>query len=243
MLALTAIFAAVFAGIHLFTGKLHFLDVLPRSRWLSAAGGIAVAYVFLHILPELSLHQETLAEELGVSRRAAEAWVYITALAGLAAFYGLERAVKASRKRSRERVGTDAVHADLFWLHIVSFGLYNVLIGYLLLHREQVGFRPMVMYFLAMGLHFVTTDFGLRSDHKARYDRLARWITAACVLIGWALGLIAAIPQVAIGFLFAFLAGGVVLNALKEELPEERQSRYWPFLAGAAGYSLLLLAA
>lgn len=51
------------------------------------------------------------------------------------------------------------------------------------------------------------------------------------------------VQQVAIGFLFAFLAGGVVLNVLKEELLEERQSRYWPFLAGAAGYSLLLLAA
>lgn len=243
MIALTAVFAAVFAGIHLFIGKLRFLDVLPRSRWLSAAGGIAVAYVFLHILPELSLHQDTFSEELGSSRRAAEAWVYITALAGLAAFYGLERAVKASRKHSRERVGTDAVEADLFWLHIASFGLYNALIGYLLLHREQMGVWPLVMYFLAMALHFVTTDFGMRDDHKERYDSLARWILAASVLMGWALGLVAGIPEVAIGFLFAFLAGGLVLNVLKEELPEERQSRYWPFLAGAAGYSLLLLAA
>ena len=243
MLALTAIFAAVFAGIHLFIGKLRFLDVLPRSRWLSGAGGIAVAYVFLHILPELSVHQETFSEELGVSRRAAEAWIYVTALAGLAVFYGLERAVKASRSHSRERVGADAVENHLFWLHIVSFGLYNVLIGYLLLHREQMGAWPLVMYFLAMALHFVTTDFGLRSDHEERYDSLARWAISASVLMGWALGLIAGVPEVAIGFLFAFLAGGVVLNVLKEELPEERQSRYWPFLMGAAAYSLLLLAA
>ena len=49
------------------------------------------------------------------------------------------------------------------------------------------------------------------------------------------------LSEVITGFLFAFLAGGVTLNVLKEELPEERQSRFWPFLLGAAGYAALLL--
>jgi hypothetical protein len=31
------------------------------------------------------------------------------------------------------------------------------------------------------------------------------------------------------------------LNVLKEELPEERQSRFWAFALGAAIYALLLL--
>ena len=48
------------------------------------------------------------------------------------------------------------------------------------------------------------------------------------------------IIQFIIGLLFAFLAGGVVLNVLKEELPEDRQSRFLPFLLGAGGYALLL---
>ena len=42
--------------------------------------------------------------------------------------------------------------------------------------------------------------------------------------------------------LFAFLAGGVVLNVMKEELPEERQSRFGAFLLGVAGYGGVLLA-
>lgn len=62
------------------------------------------------------------------------------------------------------------------------------------------------------------------------------------MLAGWALGL-ATIPPVAVGFAFAFLAGAVVLNVLKEELPEQRQSRFWPFLLGAAGYAAIMLAA
>ena len=42
--------------------------------------------------------------------------------------------------------------------------------------------------------------------------------------------------------LFAFQAGGVVMNVLKEELPEERESRFWAFALGAALYSAVLLA-
>ena len=156
-------------------------------------------------------------------------------------FYGLERAAKASRSRSRAKTGKDQVEAEIFWIHIGSFGLYNALIGYLLLHREESGLWPLIIYFVAMSLHFVTNDFGLREDHKEGYDRRGRWIIAAAVMAGWALGAMTEISELVIGFLFAFLAGGVVLNVLKEELPEDRQSRFLPFLLGLAGYAALLL--
>lgn len=54
MITLTGILAAIMATIHIFAGRLRFLDVIPRSRWLSMAGGAAVAYIFVHLLPELS---------------------------------------------------------------------------------------------------------------------------------------------------------------------------------------------
>jgi hypothetical protein len=47
----------------------------------------------------------------------------------------------------------------------------------------------------------------------------------------------------ALALVFAFLAGGVVLNVLKEELPEDRQSRIAPFAVGAAAYAVLLVLA
>ena len=52
---------------------------------------------------------------------------------------------------------------------------------------------------------------------------------AGAVLLGWVIDLLTEIPEVAIAVLVAFLAGGVVLNVLKEELPEERESRFWAF--------------
>jgi len=41
---------------------------------------------------------------------------------------------------------------------------------------------------------------------------------------------------------FSFLAGGVFLNVLKEELPEERTSTFWASTNGAVMYSGVLLA-
>lgn len=51
---------ANFVLVHLFAGKLRFLDGTPRSRWLSFAGGISVAYVSVHVFPELAETQEQL---------------------------------------------------------------------------------------------------------------------------------------------------------------------------------------
>lgn len=233
----TAIFAGLFALIHVGIGKLTVLDHTPRSRWLSAAGGVAVAYVFLHILPELASHRQTFAEALGASEALSEKLVYLVALAGLGVFYGLERAVKLSRDKSHRDGG-----ARLFWVHIGSFGLYNVIIGYLLMHREESGYWSLLIYGVAIGLHFVTNDFGLRRDHADRYDRMARWILAGSVLCGWVLGAVTSLPEISVALMFAFLVGGIILNVLKEELPEERQSRFAPFLFGCAGYAALLVA-
>lgn len=238
---ITAAMVAVFVLIHLFVGRLRFLETNPRSRWLSFSGGVAVAYVFLHVLPELGAHQAEFAQELRVAPVLAESAVYSLALAGLAMFYGLERAVKVGRSDARA-AGDDGddMGAAVLYLHLVTYGAFNMLIGYLLLHREGDGAWGLGLYFVAMALHFVTADFGMRQDSRAAYDRVGRWVIAAAVVLGWGLGLAVQLSQVLMGCLFAFLAGGIVLNVLKEELPEERKSYFLPFLVGVLLYAMLV---
>ncbi len=239
---LSGLFAIALALVHLFAGKLRFLEATPRSIWLSFASGVSVAYVFVHILPELSQAQETVTAVVGEALAFLEHHVYLLALLGLAVFYGLERAALVSRQRNQKAGRGDVTEVEVFWLHVVSFALYNALIGYLLLHREQSGILSLIFFFLAMALHFVVNDFGLRENHKHAYHNLGRWILAAAIIFGWAIGVGSELSPAAIGLLFAFLAGGVILNVLKEELPEERQSRFWAFALGAGIYAVLLLA-
>ncbi|MGE3275142.1 MAG: hypothetical protein AB7O67_08510 [Vicinamibacterales bacterium] len=236
-----------FVLIHLFGGRLVFLEGRPRSRWLSVAGGISVAYVFVHVLPELGEAQARLGAHLGVVPFV-EHHAYLMALLGLSVFYGVERLVGATQAAGRVRQAVAARASEspsgplVFWLHVGSFAAYNLLIGYLLVHREDTALQSQVTYFVAMGVHFLVNDFALREDHRATYTRLGRWWLAAAIAAGWAVGLAVALSGPAVDALFAFLAGGVLLNVLKEELPEEQKSRFWPFAAGAAGYALVLLA-
>ena len=240
VLALGAI--GVLVLVHLFIGKLRFLDGTPRSIWLSIGGGVSVAYVFVHLLPELAEAQESLTEAAGDELRFLEQHVYLLALAGLATFYGLERAAITSRRHQRAHHDRDGASAGVFWLHAISFTAYNVLTGYLIHQRGEEGSAmALALFGIAMALHFVVNDFGVRDHYRGRYDRIGRWLFAAAIVLGWAVGFITSISEAAQAVLLAILGGGVILNVMKEELPEERESRFWAFTVGAAAYAALLL--
>lgn len=234
--------ALALVGVHLYSGRLRFLGGVPRSGWLSAFGGIAVAYVFVHLLPELARGQRTVDEQIESGRALGflEHHVYLVALLGLALFYYVEKASLESRHARREATGEDQAGPASFRLSIASFAAYNVLIGYLLLRGEFAGLGALVLYTLALGVHFVVNDFGLVEHHKEGYEDAGRYVLSAAVLVGWLIGVFAEIPEAAIAVIIAFIGGGVVLNVLKEELPGERRARFLPFAAGAAGYAALL---
>jgi hypothetical protein len=246
--------ALALALVHLLTPSMRFLGGTPRSAWLSIAGGVAVAYVFVHLLPELAARQADISRAVGdAGLHFAERHVYLIALLGLAVFYGLDKLAKRSRGQVPEGRGAGgsgratatppdaATSPGVFWIHMASFGVYNALIGYLLLHREVPGVRSLVFFAVAMALHFVVTDYGLNEDHKAQYRRTGRWVLVVAVAAGFVVGAATEIPAAALAVLVAFLAGGVMLNVLKEEVPNERQSRFWAFALGMGVYAALLL--
>lgn len=238
--AVAILAALLLAAAHLLAGRLGFLDVVPRSRWLSFAGGISVAYVFVHLLPELSEAQRALAPEATGPISFLEQHAYLLALVGLTVFYGLERSSRRARAQGR---GGEPQGAGLpaAWVSIGTYAGYNGVIGYLLVHRDVAGPVGLGLFALAMGVHFIVNDQGLRRQHGDFYHRVGRWLCAGGVLLGCGIGLLTELPEPALALLIAFLAGGVVLNVLKEELPTERESRFTPFVLGAASYTALLL--
>jgi hypothetical protein len=235
-----AIGALVLAAVHVFAGRLRFLDRVPRSRWLSLASGTSVAYVFVHLLPQLTVAQASLEREAGGALDELQHHAYLAAAFGLAAFYGLERLARRAR---RERSGDPALRATppaVFWLHIGSFGIYNVLIGYLLAGRESAT-HQYAAFVLALALHFLVNDYGLRDHHRERYHTPGRWILALAVLAGAVLGVSVPLSEPVVLGILAFIAGGIVLNVLKEELPVERESRFGAFALGMVGFAALLM--
>lgn len=237
--AIAAAFAL--ALTHALAGRLHGLRGIPRSWWLSAAGGVSVAYVFLHLLPELAAAQRMLARSEGVVLGIEERHVYLVALVGITVFYGLDQLALESRPEEGGPARQDHTGEGVFWLHVGAFALYNLLIGYLLVRREDAGIGSLTLFTVAIGMHFLVNDLSLWEHHQERYDRVGRWVLAAAVLAGAGVGLATGVDRRATALLLALLAGGIVLNVLKEELPNERKSRFTAFAIGAAAYGALLL--
>ena len=230
----TLLCAAGLAIVHLTAGKLRFLRGMPRSRWLSIAGGVSVAYVFMHMLPELNESQAAMLGE----RAEGGVWplIYLLALSGLVIFYGLERLTLESASGENEETPV-----GIFWLHLGSFAIYNAIVGEAMTRRAEEGVQTLIIFFVAMTMHFVVNDYGLQERHEHRYSSRGRWLLATAVLVGWAVGAFFVLHEAIVFSLFAVLAGGIVLNVLKEELPEERQSRFIPFLLGATVFAGLVL--
>ncbi len=238
---LSLLFIIGFVLIHIFSERLTLLKVVPRSRFLSIAGGISVAYVFLRLLPELGVFQHELEGKLNHDGWLfIESHIYLVAMLGLVIFYGLEQMVKSSKRR-RVNVRKKEGGAGIFWVHIGSFTLYNALIGYLLIREHYESAWGMLFFFIAMGVHFVTNDKSLRATHKEEYDKYGRWLLVVAILIGWSVGLVSEVNELTVSILTALLAGGIILNVMKEELPEEHESSFTSFCLGIAGYSVLLL--
>ena len=236
--------AALLAAVHVFSQKLRILGGVPRSRVLSAVGGMAVAFVVLQLLPAIAEHQRTLEQAVqGGPFSFLKKHVYIIVLLSIVIYYGLERLAKESKARNKEQNNLERAEHWVFWIGTGTFAIMNLLIGYMLVyHAEQNrGIQFLLLFTAAMFFKFLVNDHGLHRDHQDLYDHKGRWILAAAVFAGWALSYWTEIPRIGPAILQSFIAGGVLLNVLKEELPAERKSRYWAFGLGAVLYSVLLL--
>ena len=233
MLPLVAAFALI--AVHLITPTLKFLDSSPRSAWLSFAGGASVAYVFLHLLPDLAEGAEL------ISGTEVPFGIWGIALAALLTFYGVERAVQKHRLRQSD--GTTREKPGIFWIHLGTFAVYSAVTGYLLVHREgehDGSTVALLTYTVAMGLHLLVADHGLIEAFREGYMRVGRWVLSASVVGGCLLAQVGPIPEAVLAAVTAVLGGGVILNVLKEELPRERESKFGALLLGAAAFAALL---
>lgn len=231
------------ASVHVFAGYIRFLSRTPRSYWLSLASGVAIAFVFVRIFPSLGAWQAAIENSGGAAAVGfVQYHAYLVALIGMLFVHGVQNFVAASQKADETAQIPDSGTTAVFWLHILTFAVFNVLISYLLVHRSQPGRRGLLLYFVAMAVYLFVFDYNLRKTHGQAYEKVGRWVLAAAVVVGWLVGVTTEIGQGTLAVLFAFLAGGTIVSVIKEELAIERAGSFWAFLIGAVFYVLLLLA-
>ncbi len=250
------VLALCLATVHALAPRIRKLPWVPERATGSFAGGLAVSYVFLHLLPELAEGNQAIAEVLHdvvEPTPLLDLAIFLVAVAGFTAFYGLERLAEthadspeAANARSAAAAGppraaVTASNGGVYALHLGSFMVYNALITYTMALRLRTGILFALLFTVAMGLHFVLTDRGLEEHYPRRFDERGRLLLAAALLLGWVLATVfAPSSSVVVALLTALLGGSILLNVFKEEIPSDRESSFGWFLTGLVLYAGLL---
>jgi hypothetical protein len=234
--------ASGLALVHLLADRIHSRNREVRARWLSFAGGTSVAFVFLHLMPELQRGQREVEEGLAGALEWVDHHVYLAALVGVVIYYGAEHVALQRTGRGEGETSDRGGGEAFFWVHLVLFLVFNLLIGLLLAREtERLEVSGFVVLWIALVLHLFSNDFALRDHHRRDYHRVGRWVLAGAVVVGGVAGVLLELGDAAFALPLAFVAGGIVLNALKEELPAERESHFGAFTVGAVVYAAMMV--
>jgi len=233
----------ILASVFLF-GKWLRLRSESRSRnWITASAGASVAYVWLHIIPELSEAQGNFTSMTRDMRLPLpEFRIYLSGLLGFVLFYGLEHMSWSRVDLAGRDTGQAGRENLIYKLRLGGFVAYGGLVSYLMVRDSERGLLSLLIYLLAMGLHFIVVNHSFGEEYGDKYDRGGRWLLAFAVLAGGFVGKFALLPEHTILTLLGFVAGAVIENNTMMELAKGKGGRFWAFFAGAMGYSLLLVA-
>jgi len=230
-----------FMFVHIFTNTIKGLEKQMSNRLVSLVSGGSIAYVFLHLVPELT-HYQHVAEEAHLIPwlENVDYVTYVSALLGITVFYGINQLSEKSERENRKRKNLTRPSETVFALEISAFALYNGLIGYLFQELSGDSIAAYATYFIVFSFHFIANNRILHMTHEDLYTKVGRWVLAFSVLTGWILYELTHASDLTLAFLSSFLTGGVVLNILNDELPEERESSFPAFVFGILFIAVLL---
>lgn len=208
-------------------------------RFVSFTGGVAIAYVFLHMLPELVEQNEPIGHFLSqyhVLTPFVELSIFIAALFGFLLYYALELLAIDKANDAEEK------NVWVYALHLGMFCLYNFLITYTMALRVKTGLSYSMMFTAAMALHFVLTDRKFVRLYPKQFSHMGRFILVLALWFGWAVSVFFDPVNVyVVALMVAFLSGSVLLNVFREELPLNNHARFSWFCTGAGIVMLVLL--
>lgn len=214
-------------AVHITVKHWHFLDG-PRSHvWLSIAAGTALAYVFTYLLPKLAVVQQEIVEFQGPFSGFLRQQAYLLALIGLVTLFAVDKTAARMPPETRLELTRGLL------LQIVIYGLYSVQLGYLLANFRQPDLATYVLAAAILAAHMMGMDHHIAHRHPIAFSWILRWVFAACCVAGWAIGAFSDGPNYAVLLSNAFVAGGIVVIAIREEL-RDQHATLLPFFAAVA---------
>lgn len=229
----------VFSLVYYF--DMEFLDRFKSADVTSFAAGVGTVYVFIHMLPQVAHGQWLLEKQFpDVHFTGSQYSMYIVALIGFIFFYMFDSFLTHTR-----RLPTDEYRSPdelaFYWTNVLFITLYNMLIGYVVGSYEQNDISFRLVYLIAYSLHFLTIKLGIYHLFPRRYKAQARYPIIAGLFIGYFIGFIVEMDPLLLAVNESLLAGAMILNVFKHELPNEQDSRSKSFILGILSSGALFM--
>lgn len=214
----------VLVSVHLLAPRMsHWLK--NKDLFFNAfGGGMAMSYVFIHLLPEIGEGKE----HLGI-------YTFIISLLGFALFSFMNQLLKRHENARLAEKHTYRLSLVEMWLY--SFIL---IIG---LPRDfgQSHVHIMLMTFAAV-LHVIHSDYELNMEYTIPFKLNGRYVLASAPVLGllvrWFL---IAQTDILVHAITSVLAGSMIYSVAQKDLPTKNPFAILWFLLGILSYTGLLL--
>ena len=228
----------VIASSHWLASKVANRPDREQVRWASFGGGAGMAYVFVHLLPELAIHGQALSDAPGMETFAptpiTEALLFLIALVGIMVTYSLD--VLASHERQAGKVAGS--------LHTLNFAAFSYLYAYSLPSLISTGLAYGVLFTIAISAHVLLADRTMAARHPTIFRTRTRWFGTAALVLGLLhAALLHPVADLHLAIATAFLGGGLLMAVFREELPAVNRTRLGWLVAGTVSMTSLLLLA
>ncbi|MDP3561169.1 MAG: hypothetical protein Q8R83_03215 [Legionellaceae bacterium] len=208
------------------------------SQFISFAGGVSVGYVFLDMLPNLVEYNKPIGSYLLAHNwltAFTELLIYIVVLIGFLIYYGFDLFAERYQLVKHDNF-------LVYRLHLAMFCFYNLLITHTMALRVEGGMLYTILFTFAMALHFILTDRKFCRMYPQRFNNNGRIFLIVALFLGWLLSLIFdPINVLFVSLMTAFLAGSILFNVFREELPKSNLASFRWFVFGSLLIAIILL--
>lgn len=248
IILIALVIAIIFSAVHLTAPRLYGFSEQYKKAVVSFSGGVAAAYVFFDLLPSIQRageHLRLLLHNYIGQVPFSEVAIFGVAFMGFIVFFMLEHAAMRSRRHIAARTGQhiDSVTAPkgIFIIHISILALVSLLIAFNLRFEVRTSLLGAMLFSIALILHFFSADRTMEIHYSSLFERYGRYILGIMPLAGWALSVLFPERQSEAAVFLAFIAGAVLFNVIKDEVPGAERGEPKFFVAGALIYAAVLL--
>ena len=198
----TAVFAISMAVVHIVAPRIRQRLQSHEAIVASFGGGMAAAYVFVHLLPELDKGHALLGR-----------MIFVLSLVSFVVYYGLSMTMQ-SRIVHQPPGARDP---SFFAVKLAQVWIYNWLIIYGTPASAAESGWHCIGLIIAMALHLAHSDYELGMQYTQPFDSWGRFLLATAPLVGWISVVLDQKTNETINDILVALLAGVMLYAVFRE--------------------------